>query len=200
MLRYSGRRRGRRRLRVRGAVAGHPDQLRHLRDPDQRPAPGHRAAVHRLHAAARERREEHQLHRTTRCRCTAPRAAYQEIVAGRPGVHGHRRGPGPRPLLQPTTASPRPRPRRGVHRNEGRTMTSATTTHAEARRRARRAKSACGPGCSAARYGVDVGVLRLRAAVAHRAVLRHHRRASAIPASAARWTTHRRLATRSTCE
>ena len=55
--------RGRVDLRIRGADAGHPDQLRHLRDPDQRAPPGHRAAVHRLHAAARKRREEHQLHR-----------------------------------------------------------------------------------------------------------------------------------------
>ena len=43
----------------------------------------HRAAVHRLHAAARERREEHQLHRLPDARARH-RGTYQEIVADYP--------------------------------------------------------------------------------------------------------------------
>ena len=48
-------------VRLRGPERGHPDQLRHLRDPDQRPAPRHRDGVHRLPAPPRERHQEHEL-------------------------------------------------------------------------------------------------------------------------------------------
>ena len=48
-------------LQLRGAQGGHADQLRRLRDPDQRPASRDRDVVHRLPAPAREREEEHQL-------------------------------------------------------------------------------------------------------------------------------------------
>ena len=88
---------------------GHAGQLRRLRDPGQRAAPRHRAAVHRLHAAAGERREEHQLHRLPDAG-----ARHRGHLRGDrrrlPGVHGHRRGPRPATCTSPTTAWPRPRP------------------------------------------------------------------------------------------
>ena len=103
-------------------------------------------------------------------------ATYQEIVADYPECTVTVDGPGPRPLLHQRQRRQDPGPRRGVHRNEGRTMTTTTGAHGVA---------AAAPGAqgapvdldAGARHGMDVGVLRLRAAAAHRPVLRHHRRA-----------------------
>ena len=63
---------------------GHAGQLRLLRDPGQRAAPRHRAAVHRLHAPARRTSRRTSTTSATRCRCRAPRPTYEEIVADYP--------------------------------------------------------------------------------------------------------------------
>ena len=93
-----------------------------------------------------------------------------------PGVHGHRRGPLPQPLLHQRQRGQDPGPRRGVHGNEGRSMTTTLTVRARERRAAARPARRerlwtwmLVPGTV-----VDVGVLRLRAAAAHRAELRNH--------------------------
>ena len=57
-----------------------------------------------------------------------------------PGMHGHRRGPGPQPLLHQRQRGQDPGSRRGVHGNEGRSMTTPLiyeSTHVQRRRRRR---------------------------------------------------------------
>ena len=85
--------------RSRSARRGIPVGTRLLRDPRQRRAPGHRADVHRLHARARERVEEHRVHGLPDA-LQGPRRDVRGAGQGRPGDRRHDRRPRERPAVR----------------------------------------------------------------------------------------------------
>ena len=115
-------------LRLRGAQRGHADQLRRLLHPHQRQAPRHRDGLHRLPAAARDRRRRTSPTSTTRSRCATRSPTFDDLAKDVPACNVDIGRPGePRRLPAPRRRRGAA-PGRGLDRSEGQLTWPPTRT------------------------------------------------------------------------
>ena len=175
---------------------GTPGQLRRLRDPGATPSTPGTALLFIDYMLRPENVEKNINYIGYPMPVHGTEDVYEAIVEALPECQVTSEDLEHGPLLRQRQRRRRPGPRRGLHRDQGRLM---TTTHRPSPPGPHVAHATAVDLAAGARHALDVAVLRLRPGAGGRAELRHHRRAGQ-PALRHHAGQHpRRLRRRPTC-